>query len=346
MRDGSLSPALTCILFLVEKKRFVEIFIIITSILFVLSAAQSVRLIIREARQGDEYLAGVRPARYHFMVILPTVEGDFFQEMWEGIQEAAREQEVGVELQVPRSTLDLRGDIPELLEIARLSRVDGVALYVTNEDDLKPLINRTDLSGIPVITLESDAPMSRRSSFIGSNSFELGQEIGRLMQGAQPMGVRAALLKSEYYSDRASQWSIIKYGIITSLTSGRDDRISAELKSQIGVLNAEEKARQILFLYPEVSVIFCTSLVDTISAANVVAEFRRAGEVKIIGYGYNQDIRQLMDEGYIYGTLVRDPKAIGRSGLEALVGIRTNKYVPSFIYIPGEVILAVNNETD
>jgi ribose transport system substrate-binding protein len=330
----------------VDKKRFVQIIVVITTILFVLSAAQSVLLIVADARHGDEYLSGVRPARYHFMVILPTLEGDFFQNMWEEIREAAEELDVGVELQVPRSTLDLRGGTAELLEIARLSQVDGIALYVTNEDDLMPLINRTDLSGIPVITLESDAPMSRRSSFIGSNSFKLGQEIGRLMQEAQPEGVRAALLKSEYYSDRASQWSIIKYGIIASLTSGEDDRIRAELKSQIGVLNAEEKARQILFLYPEVNVIFCTSLVDTISAANMVAEYRRAGEVRIIGYGYNQDIQQRMDEGYIYGTLVRDPEAIGRSGLQALVGIKTNKYVPSFIYIPGKVKLAANNETD
>lgn len=329
-----------------EKKRFVGIIVVIMTVLFVLSAAQSVRLIVADARHSDEYLSGARPARYHFMVILPTVEDDFFQKMWEGIRNAAEEADVGVELQVPRSTLDLRGGTAELLEIARLSQVDGVALYVTNEDDLKPLINWTDLSGIPVITLESDAPMSRRSSFIGSNSFNLGQEIGRLMQGAQPEGVRAALLKSEYYSDRASQWSIIKYGIITSLTSGDNDEITAELKSQIGVLNAEEKARQILFLYPEVNVIFCTSLVDTISAANVVAEFRRAGEVKIIGYGYNQDIQRRLDEGYIYGTLVRDPEGIGRSGLEALVGIKTNKYVPSFIYIPGEVRLAGDNETD
>jgi len=330
----------------VEKKRFVEIIVVIMTILFVLSAVQSVRLIVADARHGDEYLAGARPARYHFMVILPTVEDDFFQKMWEGIRKAAEENDVGVELQVPRSTLDLRGGTAELLEIARLSQVDGVALYVTNEDDLKPLINRTDLSGIPIITLESDAPMSRRSSFIGSNSFKLGQEIGWLMQGAQPEGVRAALLKSEYFSDRASQWSIIKYGIITSLTSGEDDQITAELKSQIGVLNAEEKARQILFLHPEVNVIFCTSQVDTISAANVVAEFRRAGEVKIIGYGYNEDIQRRLDEGYIYGTLVRDPEAIGRSGLEALVGIKTNKYVPSFIYIPSAVKLAGENETD
>lgn len=331
---------------MMAKKRILEIIVLILTILFILSAAQSMRLIITDARQGSVYLAGSKPARYHFMVILPTLEEDFFQRMWNGIQESAERLDLGVELQVPRSTLDLRGGTAELLEIARLSQVDGIAMYVTNEDDLKPLINRTVLSGIPVITLESDAPMSRRSSFIGSNSFKLGQEIGQFMRQAQPEGVRAALLKSEYFSDRASQWSIIKYGILTSLSSGESDEITAEMTSQIGVLNAEEMARKILFLYPEVNLIFCTSLVDTISTANVLAEFRRAGEVKIIGYGYNEEIRKGLDAGYIYGTLVRDPEAIGTSGMEALVGIKTNKYVPSFIYIPSEIRFAGEDETD
>jgi ribose transport system substrate-binding protein len=92
-----------------------------------------------------------------------------------------------------------------------------------------------------------------------------------------------------------------------------------------------------MFLYPEVNVIFCTSPVDTISAANVVAEYRKAGEVKIIGYGDNQEVRRGLEGGYIYGTLIRDPAEIGRSGLEALVDLNSNKYVPSFIYIPGRV---------
>jgi len=328
------------------KKRFIHTIIVLVLILFLVSAVQSVRIIIADARQGEVYLAKSKPANYHFMVILPSMEDEFFQKMWEGIEQSAENLKVGVELQVPRSTMDLRGGTAELLEIARLSQVDGVALYVTNEEDLKPLINRTVLSGIPVITLESDAPMSRRSSFVGSNSFQLGQEIGRLMQKAQPEGVRAALLKSEYFSDRASQWTIIKYGILASLTSGTDDTISAELKSRVGVLNAEEKAKQILFLYPEVNVIFCTSLVDTIVTANVIAEFRKAGEVKVIGYGYDREVQRGLDSGYIFGTLVRDPGAIGASGMEALVGLKTNKYVPSFIYISSEIKSADPNETN
>ncbi len=321
----------------VLRKIFVKSVVALLTVVFFFSAFQSVRLILQDARQGSLYLAQSKPARFHFMVILPTVEDEFFQQMWEGIQTAAEEMNVGVELQVPRNTLELRSGTAELLEIARLSQVDGIALYVTNEEELTPMINRTILSGIPIITLESDAPMSRRSGFIGSNSFKLGQEIGQLMQEAQPDGAKAALLKNEFFSDRASQWSIIQYGILTSLSSGENDQIVTERRTQIGVLSSEEKTRQILYLNPEVNVIFCTSVVDTISAANVVSEFRKAGDVKIIGYGYNQEIERGLEAGYIYGTLIRDPKAIGKRGMEALVGLNTNQYVPSFIYTPSRV---------
>lgn len=321
----------------VFRKLFVKSVVALLTIVFLFSAFQSVRLILKDARQGNLYLSQSEPARFHFMVILPTVEDEFFQQMWEGIQTAAEEMNVGVELQVPRNTLELRSGTAELLEIARLSQVDGIALYVTNEEELKPIINRTVLSGIPIITLESDAPMSRRSGFIGSNSFKLGQEIGRLMQEAQPNGAKAALLKNEYFSERASQWSIIQYGILTSLSSGENHEIITERRTQIGVLSSEEKTRQILYLNPEVNVIFCTSVVDTISAANVVSEFRKAGEIKIIGYGYNEEIERGLEAGYIYGTLIRDPETIGKRGIDALVGLNTNQYVPAFIYTPSEV---------
>lgn len=324
-----------------RKNLLIKLVVGLLALVFLVSAVQSVRIIVADAGASDIYLERSDPARFHFMVILPTIEDDFFRRMWAGIQEAAEELEVGVELQVSRSSIDPRKDTAELLEIARISQVDGVALYVTDEEELKPSINRTVLSGIPVITLESDAPMSRRSSFIGSNSFQLGQEIGQLMQEAQPEGVRSALLKNEYFSERASQWSIIKYGILSSLSNDpANNRIVVELKSEIGVLSAEEKTRQILYLYPEVNLIFCSSLVDTISAANVLAEFRRAGDVKVIGYGLNEEITRGLDGGYIFGTIVRDPLEIGRTGMEALVDLKTNKYVPSFIYIPSSVNLA------
>lgn len=322
----------------VIRKIFVKSVIVLLAIVFLFSAFQSVRLILQDARRGKLYLSQSEPARYHFMVILPTIEDEFFQKMWEGIQEAAAEMNVGVELQVPRNILELRSGTLELMEIARLSQVDGVALYVTNEEELKPAINRTVVSGIPVVTLESDAPMSRRSGFVGSNSFKLGQEIGRLMQAAQPKGAKAALLKNEYFSERASQWSIIQYGILTSLSSDNSHEIVTERKTQIGVLSSEEKSRQILYLNPEVNVIFCTSLVDTISAANVVAEFEKEDDIKLIGYGYNQEIARGLEAGYIYGTLVRDPKEIGERGLQALLGLNSNQYVPSFIYIPSQVL--------
>jgi len=322
----------------VFRKVIVKSVVALLTVVFLFSAFQSVRLILQDAQQGQQYLSRSEPARYHFMVILPTIEDEFFQKMWEGIQTAAEEMNVGVELQVPRSTLELRSGTAELLEIARLSQVDGVALYVTNEEELTPIINRTVISGIPIITLESDAPMSRRSGFVGSNSFKLGQEIGRMMQEAQPDGAKAALLKNEYFSERASQWSIIQYGILTSLSSGDNHEIITERITQIGVLSSEEKARQILYLNPEVNVIFCTSLIDTIAASNVVSEFSKAGEVKIIGYGHNREIERGLEEGFIYGTLVRDPEAIGTRGMEALVGLNSNRYVPSFMYTPSRVL--------
>lgn len=277
-------------------------------------------------------------ASLHFVLILPSMDNEFFQNIWDSMSRTASEDGVGVELQIPRTRDSESRGMAELLEIARISKVDGIAIFVSHEKNLTPEINRCELAGIPIITLESDAPKSRRSAFIGSNSFKIGQYLGLLMQEARPEGVRSAYIKSEYFSERASQWDIIQYGILTGLSGEIQNRRLIQRKTRFGVISSESTVREICYTNPDVNCILCTSLVDTVSAANVIQDFRLSAKVSIVGYGYNNEIQRGFDTGLIHGTVVRDPIAIGKEGVSALIKLNNNEFVPSFIYTPTIVL--------
>ncbi len=311
--------------------------ILMSGLIFLSSGAASVYLILEDSQNRSVYLRESKEADYHYMAIVPSVEGEFFERLSRGIEREAGMSDVAVELQVPRDKLDLRRGMIELLEIARIAEVDGVLLYVTHESELRPYINRLSISGIPVVTMESDAPKSRRASFVGSNSFRIGQRIGSLMQEAESEGVKAAMIQSQYYSEKTTQWSIINYGILTSLSSRDGDEIVTTANSESGVLSGEELTREILFLYPEINVIFCTSPVDTVAAYRTVTEFRRNRDVRIIGYGYNEEIRKGLENGTIFATVVRDPHAVGAQAVRTLRQLSENLFVSSFIFISNDV---------
>jgi len=157
------------------------------------------------------------------------------------------------------------------------------------------------------------------------------------MEEAESEGVKAAMIQSQYYSEKTTQWSIINYGILTSLSSRGGDEIVTTANSESGVLSGEELTREILFLYPEINVIFCTSPVDTVAAYRTVTEFRRNRDVRIIGYGYNEEIRKGLENGTIFATVVRDPHAVGAQAVRTLRQLSENLFVSSFIFISNDV---------
>lgn len=320
--------------------RFLLIAIVLVALVFSSSAAVSIATLLTTSRSQQR--EPTRPAErdptpgYHFMAVLPPETGTFFSRLEEGLQRAAFERSVGVETQVP-FTAD--GSLSDLLEIARLAGVDGVILYVTNERELTPYIDRLELQGVPVVTVESDAPASRRSTFVGTNSAELGRRIGELLVELRPDGVRLSMVKSLYFSDAASQWNIISYGVTAMLSGAESNRILATVASPRGVVTAEDAARRALFLHPETNVIFATSVVDTLAAVQAVEEFTAPESVLIVGYGGSERLQEALTARRVAALVERRPYDIAHTAVAALIDLLDGKYVPAAIYVGSEIVL-------
>lgn len=75
----------------------------------------------------------------------------------------------------------------EILESFISQGVDGIAISVLNAQFLSSTIDRAVDAGIPVVTWDSDAPMSKRLAFYGVDDYQsgliLGREAARLLEG-------------------------------------------------------------------------------------------------------------------------------------------------------------------
>jgi ribose transport system substrate-binding protein len=215
--------------------------------------------------------------------------------------------------------------------------VDGVILYVNDRDALTPYINRLELDGVPVVTVESDAPSSRRSSFVGTNSARLGQRIGSLLTELKPDGVKPGMIRSINFSDAASQWNIIYYAVLAMLSADNGDEITAIVPSPRGVVSAEDAAREALFLRSDTNVLFTTSVEDTLATIQVVRDFTEPGTVEIVGYGGSLRLQEALEEGTIAALVVRRPEEIARNAVQALIDLNEERYVSSAIYVESDI---------
>ncbi|HIX91130.1 MAG TPA: substrate-binding domain-containing protein [Candidatus Agathobaculum pullicola] len=114
--------------------------------------------------------------------ILQSAETPTMQIVLEGLRRAAEELRVsGVELIIR----ELRGLDEELVlegieELTSLG-IQGLAISPNNTAELRQCINGLYEQGIPVITLNSDLPGSKRICFIGMDNYRAGQTAAGLM---------------------------------------------------------------------------------------------------------------------------------------------------------------------
>ncbi|UJF32566.1 sugar ABC transporter substrate-binding protein [Paenibacillus hexagrammi] len=123
-------------------------------------------------------------AAYTLAVIYP-MSHPFFEPVTKEAEEAARQAQVNIIVKSPEEA-NLEQQI-RMMENLIKQQVDGIAIDPVDPDALTPYINKAVEAGIKVICFDSDAPDSKRLSFIGSHNrqagIRLGQTVAELMNG-------------------------------------------------------------------------------------------------------------------------------------------------------------------
>ena len=121
--------------------------------------------------------------------ILQSTETPTMQIVRAGVQRAAEELAAsGVEL-IMRETRGLDTELVlEHIEELVGQGVQALAIAPNNSPEIRQCIDELFEQGIPVITLNSDAPGSKRLAFIGMDNYRAGQTAAGLMRFMLPEG--------------------------------------------------------------------------------------------------------------------------------------------------------------
>lgn len=109
----------------------------------------------------------------HFYLVATSIKHAYWQSAWAGFSKAADEYGVTVDMRGPDG-FDPQDEVTEFRQVVALKPA-GILVSVADEKLMQPEIDAAVAAGIPVVTVDSDAPSSHRLFFIGTNNLQAGR---------------------------------------------------------------------------------------------------------------------------------------------------------------------------
>jgi ribose transport system substrate-binding protein len=278
---------------------------------------------------GNSSSENQKALHYHFVVISQDTGDDFWQSFESGAEEAGSKYDAAIEFNGPVINND--SEEMEDLNIAIASRVDGIAINSADESQFTPLIEKAINEGISVVTVESDDKLSKRSTFIGPNTFNAGISAGNLVVDALHIKSNVGLIFGGNYTDNSDAETSFLSGFGSSIKNYPAIKLETVQTSNAGYFGAEEIIREMLNSHPDINTVVSTNTDDTLEIVQVLIDLNKVGKITVIGYNYSSQIHDYIENGVIYGTVVENPNQTGYQSIEALVKSVKGQKVPDFI---------------
>ncbi|GAB1483038.1 ABC transporter substrate-binding protein [Treponema sp.] len=230
----------------------------------------------------------------YVMVVLISAH-PFWNDFKKGAQDAANELGVKFEFTGPVE-FDAAAQAAQVDQLV-VTKPAGIILG-SYDPSMTQSINRASAAGIPVATIDSDAPDSDRLVFVGPDHYQIGWEYGKKMSELLGNKGKVGLLTvisqtnlmrrvqgvKDYFAQNAPGISIVAME-----DNGGDDQISAD------------KTKAIIQANPDVSGIIVVNATGS-GVATAMKELKKTGIIKVVTSDVSDPILKGIQEGAIDTT--------------------------------------------
>ncbi len=287
---------------------------------------------------GSQNQETMETSRYRFTLVSPIADYPYWDTVREGMETASQTYGVDTQYVGPE---EINGEAQlKYIEMAIAAQVDGIITMALDEETFTPVINKAAEQGIPVVLVDTDAPDSHRSYYVGTSNYAAGQvagkAIGKMLDGHGTIGIITGANNAENLNERIRgfQQAISQFAAlnIVSIAPTNSD-----------LLKAKEKTKSMLEDYPNLDAIFGISSTDILGAAQVVVEKDMVGDILLLGFDDLEETLQYIEDGVIYGTVAQSPYNMGYQSVELLTKILDGEVFDKKVYDTGVVLITNKN---
>lgn len=282
---------------------------------------------------GVDYVENSSTYKYHYVMIVGNTESVFWKDVYDSIRQEAAKEEAYVELRGMDQSTDYT--ILDFMDMSIAAKVDGIWLEYADEEGLPEKIDEAEMMGIPVVTILNDAPTTKRSSYVGINSYQLGQEYGyelmHLLPDQDEIRIMVLLRNNSIDSNQSQIFNQINNIMVTTPETSRRVRVK-EIK--IPSTRAFESEEIVWRLFQDEQeqpdIIVCMDEVDTETVYQAVIDYNRVGKTQIIGYYTSSTALEAVRRGTMSKTLSIDTDEMGRYSVQAMTECKRDGRTNSF----------------
>lgn len=264
-----------------------------------------------------------KDTRHHVVMISQELDNPFWRTIGRSAEEAAARYNMELEYVGPFRLNP--AEQTKLLDKTIASKVDGIFVQGVKGDEYAGLINKAIGRGIPVITVDTDTPDSKRLTYVGTDNAGSGAKLGELVVQAESARQREA---APQQNAGASPKPSVRIGVIVGSTEAPNQQQRLEgFKSVvqavpsveiagIGVSNisriqATQSAAQLLRDHPDINVMVGTSALDAVGILQAVKTLNLQRQVKIYGFDDLDETKKAIASGEIEATVIQRPAEMG-----------------------------------
>jgi len=247
-----------------------------------------------------------------YYLVATNVNLPYWQTAAAGFKAAAAQYKVTAKLAGP-DTYDAKAELAELRS-AIAAKPAGILISVADASVLQAGIDEAVASGIPVITMDSDAAASKRLYFIGTNNLDAGRLGGKRV--VEKLGGKGNVIFFTL-SGQPNTDERLK-GFKDAFASHPDIKIVEVFDIKGDARNAFDKAQQDLALAGanKIDAFVCLEASSGKTVADAVK--RAGGGRELVAFDVDQDTLDAIKAGTIDATIAQKPFTMGYVGLKAL----------------------------
>jgi ribose transport system substrate-binding protein len=254
-----------------------------------------------------------------FVLVSANLQVPYWKIAGAGFSNAAAQMKVRSDFTGPQ-TYDPKAE-RDALDEAVQKKATGILLAVTDPALLKDSIDKAVAAGVPVITIDSDAPSSKRLFFIGTNNYQAGftggQRLAQELKGKGNVVVFTMPDQSNLqdrlrgYKDALARTPDIKITRVVDIQG--DPRIAFDTATQI-VGKERDK----------VDGFVCLEAQSGKEVAGVLNSYHLIGKV-VIAMDTDQETLDWIQKGVIAATIAQKPYTMAFVGMQMLDNLYHHK---------------------
>ena len=248
------------------------------------------------------------------VAFVPNNTAEFWQTAKAGVQAAEKEFNVKCDFRMPDDGTPAKQQ--QIVQDLLAAGVDGIAISPIDPANMTDLLNEAG-SAVPMICMDSDAPDSNRRCFVGTNNFQAGRTVGKLVKEAIPDGGKVMIFVGRVDAPSGGQ----RVEGVKAELEGSNCEVVDVRTDMVDAARAKQNAEDAIAAHPDLKCMVGIWAYNPPAILSALRGANKVGEVAVIGFDEDKDTLQGIIDGEVHGTVVQDPYQFGYQSVKILAAL-------------------------